>query len=120
MIKNISLKYNFTAHKNSTTNNTRHFEKYITMNEKRAFVMIDFEIQKNIISQQLIDKFETIIKFKNNSYDLITINKKSLKNNDKRILQKIISITLIMNKHEKFIFFDIIQMINHNIVLKIF
>ena len=71
MIKNILLKCNFTAHKKNSINYARSFKKYVLMNEKRAFIMIDLKASGNFISQQLIDKFETTTKFKKNSYDLL-------------------------------------------------
>ena len=67
MIKNISLKCNFTIHKKNSINYARVFEKYIYLNEKNAFVMINFKTTDNFISQQLIDKYEIKRNFQKNS-----------------------------------------------------
>ena len=120
MIKNISLKCNLTAHKKISVSYTRSFKKYILMNDRRAFVMIDSEVSKNFISQQLIDKFETTTRFKKNSYDLMIINENSLSSDDGRIRRKIASITLMMSNHRKQLSLNIVRMINHDIVLKFF
>ena len=56
MLKNISLKYNFTTHQKNSVNYARIFEKYFYLNEKCAFVMIDSKTADNFISQRLIDK----------------------------------------------------------------
>ena len=120
MITSISLKYNFTAHKKVSVSYARSFKKHVLMNDRRAFVMIDSKVSKNFISQQLIDEFETTTKFKKNSYNLMIINENSLSSDDEQIRQKIASITLMMSDHRKKLFLNIIQMINHDIVLKNF
>ena len=51
MITSVSLKCNFTAHKKISVSYARSFKKYVLMNDKRAFVMIDLKISKNFISQ---------------------------------------------------------------------
>ena len=84
MIKDISLKCNFTVHdKESSDRYARIFEKYVTMNDKRVFVMIDLKITDNFISRKLIDKHKTTTKIKKNSYNLMILNENSLSNNDK-------------------------------------
>ena len=120
MITDISLKCNFTVHKKISVSYARSFKKYVLMNDRRAFVMIDSKISKNFISQQLIDKFETTTRFKKNSYDLMIINENSLSSDDGRIRRKIASVTLMMSNHKKQLFLNIVRMINHDIVLKVF
>ena len=51
MIKSISLKCNFTAHKKISISYARSLKKYVLMNDKRAFVMIDSRVSENFISQ---------------------------------------------------------------------
>ena len=101
MIKNISLKYNFTIHKKNSVKYVRVFEEYVYMNNKRAFVMIDSETTNNFISQRLIDKFDVKKKFKKDLYNLMILNKRSLSNDNDRILYEIKSITLMMSNHKK-------------------
>ena len=120
MITNVSLKCNFTTHKKISVNYARNLKKYVLMNDKRAFVIIDSGVSENFISQQLINEFETTTKFKKNSYNLMIINENSLSSDDEQIRQKIASITLMMSDHRKKLFLNIIQMINHDIVLKNF
>ena len=85
MITSILLKCNFTVYKKILVSYARSFKKYVLMNDKCAFVMIDSKISKNFISQQLIDKFETTTKLKKNSYDLMIINESSLLSDDERV-----------------------------------
>ena len=120
MIKDVSLKCNLTAHKKISVNYARSLKKYVLMNNRRAFVMIDSGVSKNFISQQLIDEFETTTRFKKNSYDLMIINENSLSSDDGRIRRKIASVTLMMSNHKKQLFLNIVRMINHDIVLKSF
>ena len=120
MIKDISLKCNFTAHKKVSVSYARSLKKYVLMNDRRAFVMIDSGISENFISQQLIDEFETTTRFKKNSYDLMIINENSLSSDDGQVRRKIASVTLMMSNHKKQLFLNIVRMINHDIVLKFF
>ena len=120
MIKGISLKCNFTAHKEISVSYARSLKKYVLINDRRALVMIDSEVSENFISQQLIDKFETTTRFKKNSYDLMIIDKSSLLSDDGRVRRKIASVTLMMSNHREQLFLNIVRMINHDIVLKFF
>ena len=120
MIKGIPLKCNFTVHKKISVSYARSLKKYVLMDGRRAFVMIDSEASENFISQQLIDKFETTTRLKKDSYDLMIINESSLSNDDGRIRRKIASVTLMMNNHKEQLFLNIVRMINHDIVLKFF
>ena len=120
MITSVSLKCNFTVHKKISVSYARSLKKYILMNDRRAFVMIDSGVSENFISQQLIDEFETITRFKKNPYDLMIINESSLSSDDERVRRKIASITLMMNNHREQLFLNIVRMINHDIVLKAF
>ena len=58
MIKGVSLKCNLTAHKKISVNYARSLKKYVLMNDRRAFAMIDSEASENFISQRLIDEFD--------------------------------------------------------------
>ena len=120
MITSVSLKCNFTAHKNILVSYARSLKKYVLMNDRRAFVMIDSKISKNFISQQLIDEFETTTRFKKNLYDLIIINESLLSSDNKRVQRKIASVTLMMSNHREQLFLNIIRMISHDIILKFF
>ena len=120
MIKGVLLKCNFTVHKKISVSYARSFKKYVLMNNRRAFVMIDSEVSENFISQQLVDKFETTTRFKKNSYDLMIINENSLSSDDGRIRRKTASVTLMMSNHREQLFLNIVRMINHDIVLKFF
>ena len=119
MIKGISLKCNLTAHKEVSVNYARSLKKYVLINDKRAFVMIDSKISKNFISQQLIDKLKTTTRLKKNPYNLMIINGSSLSSDNERIRRKTASVTLVMSNHKKQLFLNIVRMISHDIVLKI-
>ena len=120
MITGVSLKCNFTAHKEISVSYARSLKKYVLMNDRRAFAMIDSEASGNFISQQLIDKFETTTRLKKNSYDLMIINENSLSSDDGRVRRKIASVTLMMGNHREQLFLNIVRMISHDIVLKFF
>ena len=114
------MKCNFTIFKKNSDKYPRIFEKYITRNDKRAFVIINSKITNNFMLRKLINKHKTTTKFKKNSYNLMIINENSLSNDDKQIKHKTALITLMMNNYEKILFFDIVRIINHDIVLKFF
>ena len=119
-IKGILLKCNLTVRKKISVSYARSLKKYVLMNDRRAFVMIDSEVSENFISQQLIDKFETTTRLKKDSYDLMIINENSLSSDDKRIQRKTTSVTLMMSNHRKQLFLNIVRMISHDIVLRVF
>ena len=66
-------------------------------------------------------KLNLFIKKKEKFYELIVINKNSLKSkNEKQITKKTQFLSIIIQQHYKKIFFNIVSIINYNIVLKLF
>ena len=84
-----------------SVSNMRNFEKYVSIDKRHAFVMIDSEALGNFILQQLIDKFKTITKLKKNSYNLMILNENSLLSNNEQILRQIVLVTLMINIYKK-------------------
>ena len=50
----------------------------------------------------------------------MTINENSLKDNDEIIIEEIISLTITFQQHHEEFTLNIVRMINHDIVLKMF
>lgn len=95
------MKCNFIIHKKISNKYAYNFKKYVLMNNKHVFIIIDLKTINNFISQQLINKLKITTKFKKNLYNLIIINENLLLNNNKQILQKIVLITLIISDYKK-------------------
>ena len=94
------------------------FQTSINVNEHRFTAMIDSNATKNFMSKELISIF--FIKLKYDFYDLIIINKNSLFNENEKMNTETKSLSItIQRHHEKFIF-DIVRIITHDIILKIF
>ena len=83
IIINISLKCNFTIHKN-LINYARHIQKHVTINECKTFVIIDSKISKNFIAKKFIDKHNLKTQSKKNLYELTILNENSLKKKQTR------------------------------------
>ena len=120
MIMKISLKCNFTVHKNSSVNYARSLKRRVQINERWTLVMIDSKISENFISRKFGDKQHLKIRRKKNSYDLMILNENSLFSDDKNVNTKITFVILMMNTYKKKIIIDVIWMISHDIVLNIF
>ena len=119
-IKNISKKCNIIARKKqlNSINITRIFQTSINVNEHRFIIMIDSSTTKNFMFQKLINKKNSL--FKKNIYNLIVIDENSLLNKNEKINIKIILLSIVIQQHHKKLIFNIIRMITHNIVLKMF
>jgi hypothetical protein len=114
------MKCNFTIQQKNSVNYTWLIKQYVILNERKTYVMIDLKVTSNFIAQKFVNVKRLNIKFKRNSYDLMIINDNTLLNENERVTRKTTSLTLMINEHTEKIFFDIIEMIIHNIVLKIF
>ena len=81
--------------------------------------MINNDATNNFISKKLIKTLNLSTQFKKTLYELIVINKNKLKKNE-QIKKKTKFLLMIIQHHHEKIFFDIVNMINHNFVLKLF
>ena len=82
--------------------------------------MINFDAIKNFVSSSLVNKKDLLTQNKKNAYNLMIINENSLKDNDEMIIKKIIFLTMTFQQHHEEFILNIVQMINHDIVLKMF
>ena len=117
MVKGIPLECNFIAHKEDSVNYARSLKKYIMMNGERALAIIDSGAMGNFISKQLVDKFGTITKLKEDPYDLMVIDGNSLPSDDGRVRYETTPVTLVMSDHEEKLSLDTVRMASHDIVL---
>ena len=80
--------------------------------------MINFDAIRNFISSSLVNKKSLFTQKKKNVYNLMIINKNSLKDNDEMIIEEIISLTITFQQHHEKFTLNIVKIINHDIVLK--
>jgi hypothetical protein len=114
------MKCNLTTQQKSSVSYTRLIKQYVILNERRTYVMIDSKVTSNFIAQKFVNVKRLNSKFKRNSYDLMIINDNTLLSENERVTRETTSLTLMINEHTKKKFFDIVKMIIHNIVLRIF
>ena len=95
--------------------------KNVNQNRKIMIYCHDrFERNKKFYVQNVDEKKKFIFRKKRQSYDLTIVNRNSLSNKNEKMNEKIISLlTKIQQHHEKFIF-DVVEMIIHDIILKMF
>ena len=82
--------------------------------------MIDSSATKNFMSQNFIERINFFIRRKNDTYDLMIIDENSLSSKNERMNTKIISLSLVIRQHHEKFIFDIMRMITHDVVLKMF
>ena len=122
LIKSISRKEcNVIAHKQLNLISTAFiFQTSINVNEHRFTAMIDSNATKNFMSENLIKRKRLFIRQKKNVYDLIIINENSLFSENEKINTKTRSLSIAIQRHHEKLIFDIVRMITHDIVLKMF
>ena len=104
----------------NSTNYARIFCTLIRFEFHRFTTMINFDAIRNFVSSSLVNKKNLFTQKKKNAYNLITINENSLKNNDEMIIEEIIFLTITFQQHYEEFTLNIVRIINHDIVLKIF
>jgi hypothetical protein len=114
------MKCNLTAQQENSISYARHIKQYVILNERRMYVMIDSEVTNNFIEQKFVSVKRLNIRLKRNSYDLMIIDDNTLLSENERVTRETTSLTLMIDEHTEKIFFDIVEMITHSIVLKIF
>ena len=102
----------------NSTNYARTFCTLIRLEFHRLTTMINFDATKNFVSLFFVNKKNLLIQKKKNVYNLMIIDKNSLKNNDEMIIEKIIFLTITFQQHHEKFTLNIVRMINHDIVLK--
>ena len=68
--------------------------------------------------KKLTDSKEFAIQKKNNSYNLIVVDRNSLSDRNERVMKETRPLSVTIQHHHKKIIFDIVQMITYNIVLE--
>ena len=104
----------------NSTNYARIFCTFIRFEFHQFTTMINFDATRNFVLSSLVNKKNLFIQKKKNAYNLMIINENSLKSNDEIIIEKIISLMMIFQQHHEELTLNIVQMINHDIVLKMF
>ena len=110
---------NATAQKQqiNSANYTSTFNTSIRIDEQQLIAMMNTDATENFMSQSLTRDKEFTTRRKKDFYDLIVIDENSLFNENERVNEETISLSIaIQQHHEKFIF-DIVEMIIHDIVL---
>ena len=122
LIKNISRKKcNMIVYKQlNLINTTSIFQTSINVNEHRFTTMIDSNATENFMSQNFIERKRLFTRKKNDSYDLIIIDENSLSNENEKMNTKIKSLSIAIQRHHEELIFDIVRMITHDVVLKMF
>ena len=90
------------------------FKTSININEKQIIVMIDSDTTETFIFSCLVEKFELTTQKKQNDYELSVINKSQL---ETRIDKETTSLSVAIQQHHKTLTFDVVLMINHDIIL---
>ena len=104
----------------NSTNYARIFCTLIRFESHRFTTMINFDAIKNFVSFSFVNKKNLFIQKKKNVYNLMIINENSLKKNDEMIIEEIMSLTITFQQHYKKFTLNIVRIINHDIVLKMF
>ena len=102
----------------NSTNYARIFCTFIRFEFHRFTTMINFDATKNFISSFFVNKKNLFTQKKKNAYNLMTIDKNSLKGNDEMIIEEIIFLTITFQQHHEEFTLNVVRMINHDIVLK--
>ena len=102
----------------NSTNYARTFCTSIRLKFHRFTTMINFDATRNFVFSFFVNKKDLLTQKKKNVYNLIIINKNSLKSNDEMIIEKIIFLTITFQQHHEEFTLNIVRMINHDIVLK--
>ena len=121
LIESISKKCNTIIQKQqlNSASYTCTFKMSININEHKITVMIDSDTTEIFMFKKMTDSKEFTIQKKNDSYDLIVVDENSLFNENERVIEETKSLSVTIQCHHEKIIFDIVQMITHNIVLKI-
>ena len=104
----------------NSINTTSTFQTSINVNEHRFTTMIDSNATENFMSQNFIERKRLFTRKKNDSYDLIIIDENSLFNENEKMNTKIKSLSITIQRHHEELIFDIVRMITHDVVLKMF
>ena len=102
----------------NSTNYARIFCTFIQLESHRFTTMINFDAIENFVSSSFVNKKGLSTQKKKNTYNLMIINKNSLKSNDEMIIEEIIPLTMTFQQHHEELTLNIVRMINHDIVLR--
>ena len=81
--------------------------------------MIDSGAIENFITKKYIENRKYLTQIKQYLYGLISLNNISLRNNQRQINKKIIFLSVVFQKYHEELIFDVINIINYNIILRI-
>ena len=118
LIEGIPRECNVTAHKEKPVSYAHIFQTPINVNGHRLKAMIDSGATGNFMSKTLTESKRFTLRQKKDSYRLQIINENSLENNDETVSEETTPLRTAIQQHHEELIFDIVRMINHDIVLK--
>ena len=81
--------------------------------------MIDTDATENFISSRLVTRLECAVKKKDKLYQLFAINDSSLSSaNSRDVIKETESLSVAIHRHHEKLIFDIVKMINYDVVLE--
>ena len=104
----------------NSTSYARTFCTSIRFEFHRLTTMIDFDATRNFVSSSLVDRKSLLTQKKKDAYNLVTIDEDPLKGNDEMIIEEIIPLTMTFQQHHEEFTLNVVRMINHDIVLRMF
>ena len=82
--------------------------------------MIDFDAIDNFITRALVKKKEYFTQKKSNAYNLIIVDENSLLDKNERVNKETKLLSIAIQQHYEKLIFDIVRIITHDIVLRMF
>ena len=92
---------------------------FAQINGHNIKVMIDCAAQGNFMSPSLVDRLRFTVRKKDQAYNLIAIDGIPLLKEDGRVDRETTPLPMLIQQHYETIFFDIIAMARHDVVLGI-
>ena len=120
-MKNSSKKCNITIKALQQLNSTsyaRIFCTFIQFELHRLTTMMNFDATRNFVSSFFVNKKKLLIRKKIDAYNLMTINGDPLKDNNEIITKEITLLKMTFQQHYEELVLNVVDMINHDIVLR--
>ena len=90
----------------------------IIIDEHQVQIMIEISTSGNFISQMFMKRNKLLTQNKGNEvYDLVIIDGNLLSSEDGRVVEEIRSLPVAIQQHHEKLTFNILQMINHDVIL---
>ena len=115
-------KFNFTTHVQlkTTSNTILQFTTSIRINNYKITTIINSNALTNFMLINFVNKKKIFTRSKNDNYSFIIINDKTLLKKNKIMNLKTKSLSIIIQQYYEKNIFDVIEIIIHDVVLKLF